>query len=132
MRRPLPAFVTLLSVALPWAAAAGASERAKEPERHMEVVQVQGAIDPVVADLITGSIERAQTNGASVVILQMDSHGALDTDPVALIGAVEALLVRNSWGTGWGDSGHAWLPLSYVDRRCVHVVELEQDTKGGT
>lgn len=49
-----------------------------------------------------------------------------------VIGAVEALLVRNSWGPGWGDSGHAWLPLSYVDRRCVHVVELEQDAKGGT
>jgi len=51
---------------------------------------------------------------------------------VDIIGAVEALLVRNSWGRGWGDRGHAWLPLSYVDRRCVHVVELEHDAKVGT
>ena len=78
MRRPLFAFVTLLTVALSWAAAAAASELAQTPEPHMDVVQVQGAIDPVVARLIKDSIERAQTNGATVVILQIDSHGALD------------------------------------------------------
>ena len=96
MRRPLFALLTLLSVALSWAAAAGATgevhlpppghtEAAQSPEPLMEVVQVQGAIDPVVADLIKSSIGRAQTNGASVVILQIDSRGALDTDPAELI-----------------------------------------------
>lgn len=25
-----------------------------------------------------------------------------------------ALLIRNSWGTGWGDSGNGWLPYKYV------------------
>jgi C1A family cysteine protease len=32
-------------------------------------------------------------------------------------GAVEttgALLIRNSWSTGWGDAGYGWLPYEYV------------------
>ena len=88
MRRPFPAFLILLAAALSWAVPVGAAKGAQTPERHLDVVQVQGAIDPMVADLITRSIGRAQTNGATAVILQIDSEGAVDTDPLPLIGTV--------------------------------------------
>lgn len=28
-----------------------------------------------------------------------------------------ALLIRNSWGTAWGDNGYGWLPYDYVKNR---------------
>jgi hypothetical protein len=46
---------------------------------------------------------------------------------LTLAGGATSFLARNSWGTGWGQDGHAWLPRSYVDARAVEVVELEAE-----
>ena len=32
------------------------------------------------------------------------------------VSAKGALLIRNSWGEGWGDSGYGWLPYEYLCR----------------
>ncbi|HEY1598091.1 MAG TPA: C1 family peptidase [Pirellulales bacterium] len=34
-----------------------------------------------------------------------------------LRGSRGALLVRNSWGTEWGDAGYGWLPYAYVEEQ---------------
>lgn len=40
---------------------------------------------------------------------------AVGYDDARKIGACKgALLIRNSWGTGWGDAGYGWLPYDYV------------------
>lgn len=52
---------------------------------------------------------------AVVAVGYDDSMKIKNTNP----GAVEttgALLIRNSWGTGWGDAGYGWLPYDYVLR----------------
>jgi C1A family cysteine protease len=36
-----------------------------------------------------------------------DDHRVIGSD-------TGALLIRNSWGTGWGASGYGWLPYRYV------------------
>jgi membrane-bound serine protease (ClpP class) len=67
-----------------------AGQASAQEGRHIDVVQVEGAIDPPMADLVVSSIEKAQTNGASLVVLQVDSPGALDVDPVRLLEVVRA------------------------------------------
>lgn len=37
---------------------------------------------------------------------------------------VSALLIRNSWGKGWGQGGHAWVSRSYVDRQLLQTAIL--------
>jgi len=36
-----------------------------------------------------------------------------------------SLLVRNSWGSGWGMQGHAWLPEEYLASRLSSVTFIE-------
>lgn len=43
----------------------------------VDVVEVSGLIDNIVADNITKSLERSQTNGAQAVVLQMNTRGAV-------------------------------------------------------
>jgi len=43
---------------------------------------------------------------------------AVGYDDERMIGPDQgALLVRNSWGTGWGDKGYGWLSYKYVEQR---------------
>jgi membrane-bound serine protease (ClpP class) len=87
--RRLFSLLLVVLAAASWPAAAGANPVLAAADRaHIEVVQVQGMIDPVVAELITGSLRRAAGNGATLVILQVDSPGALDITTLPVLEAV--------------------------------------------
>jgi C1A family cysteine protease len=57
--------------------------------------------------------ENVEGGHAIVAVGYDDKMKIKNTGP----GGVEttgALLIRNSWGTGWGDAGYGWLPYEYV------------------
>jgi len=39
------------------------------------------------------------------------------------------LLIRNSWGTGWGCNGHAWLSLDYLSHNLVGLATVSPKIK---
>lgn len=59
--------------------------------------------------------DRAVGGHAVVAVGYDDSMQIKNTNPGATQ-TTGALLIRNSWGTGWGDSGYGWLPYDYVTR----------------
>lgn len=90
MRRSFALLLILLAATL-CAAPSGAqsdSDLELDEGAHIDVVQVEGNIDPVVAELIVDSLDDAARTGATVVILQINSSGALDTDVDRLLAAV--------------------------------------------
>src|SRR5688572_3360902 len=60
--------------------ASAAAEEGGEPARHVDVVQVSGWIDPVVVDFLRDTLDSTQVGGAEVLIIQLDSPGAVVDD----------------------------------------------------
>jgi C1A family cysteine protease len=78
---------------------------------------------------VYSSISQANTNGGKIPyptrgerVLGGHAIDAVGYDDNLKIkntnaGGIEttgALLIRNSWGTGWGSAGYGWLPYKYV------------------
>jgi membrane-bound serine protease (ClpP class) len=66
-------------------AAAGAGAQAGVVSGRVDVVQVNGLIDPANAALVSSTLEGAQRDRASLIVYQIDGSGAVDTDiaPIA-------------------------------------------------
>ena len=54
----------------------------------IDVVQVQGLIDPANASLLTRAVRDAEEAGSTLLVLQIDSAGALDVDVADLVGVI--------------------------------------------
>lgn len=67
----------------------------------------KGAIPyPVATDKVVGGHAIMAVGYNNTLQIKNTAKGAVAT--------TGALLIRNSWGTGWGDGGYGWLPYEYV------------------
>jgi membrane-bound serine protease (ClpP class) len=75
-----------LALATPLVGMAAGSARAATPASlpGIDVVQVQGLIDPPNASLVRGSIARAERRHSTLLVFQLSSSGAVDVDVTAL------------------------------------------------
>ncbi|HUV76161.1 MAG TPA: nodulation protein NfeD [Dehalococcoidales bacterium] len=74
MRRLIPVLTILIGLLL----AASIVVRAQAASPRIDVLTVKGTINPVLVDYIGRGIDQAEADGASMVIVQMDTPGGLD------------------------------------------------------
>jgi C1A family cysteine protease len=49
-----------------------------------------------------------------VVVAGYNDSLVIKNTNAGAVATTGAFLIRNSWGTGWGDGGYGWLPYEYV------------------
>jgi membrane-bound serine protease (ClpP class) len=89
-----------LRVGLVWAIAVAAAtlsvraadqgSRVGEGARNAVLLEIDGAIGPATSHYVVHELERAQSKGSALVILQMDTPGGLDTSMRDIIRAILA------------------------------------------
>jgi hypothetical protein len=58
--------------------------------------------------------ERTGAVGARLAAVGYDDKIVIKNNMYPSIKTTGALLIRNSWGTAWGDAGYGWIPYEYV------------------
>jgi len=55
-----------------------------------------------------------RAGGHAVVAVGYDDKMKIKNTHIGAKQTTGAILIRNSWGSGWGDGGYGWLPYEYV------------------
>jgi C1A family cysteine protease len=85
-------------------------------ERHSDIKTALLARHPVVFGTpVWASIQNVGRDG---MLPMPDESSSIGGHAMLLVGYDndrQVYIVRNSWGTGWGDAGYAYMPFSYID-----------------
>lgn len=82
------ALILVASAAAALVAGSSAGADAPPGRRGILVVQVEGAIDPPNSKLVLDAIERANDDSLTMVVLQLDSKGAVGTDVAMVVRSI--------------------------------------------
>lgn len=61
-----------------------------EAKQNIVVLEINGAINPIVAEYVEGEIQQANLDGETMVIICMDTPGGLDTSMRQIIKAIQS------------------------------------------
>ncbi|HEV2490847.1 MAG TPA: nodulation protein NfeD [Candidatus Acidoferrales bacterium] len=76
------------AAALPLAAAPPATQNGAPPGAEIYELQINGEIEPILAEYIVGGIREANTARANLILITMDTPGGLDSSMRDIIGAI--------------------------------------------
>lgn len=85
---------------------------------NSEIIEVLSAKKPVVVAIEVFSEFLSLTKDNNVVAVPNGYGYSLGLHAVTILGynlAKQEFLIKNSWGSLWGDNGYAWVPFSYIE-----------------